>query len=315
MSKVPKLKFPSTASKKTSTPLISKDSLPLYGPNIDPHTTQPLVSDSRLTPIPKHKLSSHDLGLDKKNTHVDTNLLLDHLKNLGSLEEEAVLRIIQLAAQVFQNEPTLLNIDAPVTIFGDIHGQFYDLIRLFDRAGYPKLSGDSKYLLLGDYVDRGKFSVEVLLVLYSFKINYPNSIYLLRGNHESRRLVQYFSFETECLAKYSPLVFDKFCTSFDYLPLGCIVNTSSGKFLCVHAGIGPDINTVHSFISLILSWRISHPSKEVLISQMKVVFVISCGQTPFQIKSYLLLESVISVWLIFVRIQLVVVVFNMGTLL
>ena len=78
-------------------------------------------------------------------------------------------------------EPNLLKLKDPVTVVGDIHGQFYDFVKMLDVGGDPE---NTKYLFLGDYVDRGSFSVEVVLLVYAIKLNYPKTIFLLRGNHE-----------------------------------------------------------------------------------------------------------------------------------
>jgi serine/threonine-protein phosphatase 2B catalytic subunit len=92
----------------------------------------------------------------------------------------------------------LLKLEDPVTIVGDIHGQYYDFVKLLQ----PDIGGDpeeNKYLFLGDYVDRGNFSIEVLILLMSLKVCYPKTIILLRGNHECRQLTSYFNFRLECI--------------------------------------------------------------------------------------------------------------------
>merc|ERR550525_298990 len=99
---------------------------------------------------------------------------------------------------IFQSESALLEIDAPMKIVGDIHGQYFDLLRLFELGGYPSSDSDSRYIFLGDYVDRGSHSLEVILLLFCYKIKYQNDFYLLRGNHECGSINRIYGFFDEC---------------------------------------------------------------------------------------------------------------------
>ena len=175
-------------------------------------------------------------------------ILENHFINEGRLTEETAKKIITSAKLLLHNEPNLLYVKPPVTIVGDIHGQYYDLLTAINHGGVP---GETKYLFLGDYVDRGHFSMEVLLYLYSLKILYPDSIFLLRGNHECRHLTEYFTFKKECLIKYSQNIYNECTSSFDALSLAAIVNN---QFLCVHGGISPEFISVED-IKLINRFR------------------------------------------------------------
>lgn len=152
--------------------------------------------------------------------------------------------VISLAIKIFKNEPTLLRIDSPVIIIGDIHGQFYDLLHYFTIGGLPP---NSTYLFLGDYVDRGKTSIETLSLLIGLKVRYPENIFLLRGNHETEELTKIYGFYNECINRYSVRLWNKFVTLFDWLPLAAVIED---RIFCVHGGISPDLHSLEEIESI-----------------------------------------------------------------
>eukprot|EP01088_Endostelium_zonatum_P000411 TRINITY_DN10689_c0_g1_i1.p1 TRINITY_DN10689_c0_g1~~TRINITY_DN10689_c0_g1_i1.p1 ORF type:complete len:480 (-),score=82.32 TRINITY_DN10689_c0_g1_i1:159-1598(-) len=164
--------------------------------------------------------------------------LKKHFVREGRLTHDDVRKILSKATAILREEPNILTLPEPITICGDVHGQYYDVLKLFEIGGDP---ATTMYLFLGDYVDRGYFSIEVLLYMYCLKIKYKDTFFMLRGNHECRHLTDYFTFKEECKHKYSLEIYDLANVSFDALPLAAVVNK---QFFCVHGGLSPDALTL-----------------------------------------------------------------------
>lgn len=143
------------------------------------------------------------------------------------------------AKEVLQEESNVQPVQSPVTVCGDIHGQFYDLAELFRIGG---ACPDSNYLFMGDYVDRGYYSLETVTLLVALKVRHRGRITILRGNHESRQITQVYGFYDECLRKYGNAnVWKYFTDTFDYLPMTAVV---SDRIFCLHGGLSPSIDTL-----------------------------------------------------------------------
>jgi serine/threonine-protein phosphatase 2B catalytic subunit len=174
-------------------------------------------------PEPIKSILKIDDLFDNANNRNEPNLLKlkRHLEGEGRLSADLTIKIIEMTNQLLKVEPNVLHICSPVNVVGDIHGQFYDLLTIFTLSGSPSAC---KYLFMGDFVDRGLFAFECVCYLYCLKIKYPDRVFLLRGNHESRHLTRFFTFRDECLIKGSELVYEKFMVSFDSLPIAAVLD-------------------------------------------------------------------------------------------
>ncbi|KAK7064245.1 Serine/threonine-protein phosphatase [Favolaschia claudopus] len=154
------------------------------------------------------------------------------------LKNTEITAICLAAREVFLNQPTLVELSPPVKIVGDVHGQYSDLIRLFEMCGFPPAAN---YLFLGDYVDRGKQSLETILLLLCFKIKYPENFFLLRGNHECANVTRVYGFYDECKRRCNIKTWKTFIDVFNCLPIAAIV---ASKIFCVHGGLSPSLHSM-----------------------------------------------------------------------
>lgn len=172
--------------------------------------------------------------LNQKKNYIDLDILKTHFLNGGYLSIKQVQKILHDSAQILMKEPNLLRINKKTYLVGDIHGQFYDIVSLISKFDLTK----ETLLFLGDYVDRGVFSTETFLYLMLLKSYYPQNIYLLRGNHESEKMTNHFTFKHECIIKYNLDVYNSFLANFKQLPIAAVVQN---KAFCCHGGISPDL--------------------------------------------------------------------------
>ncbi|KAK4547175.1 hypothetical protein LTR36_001396 [Oleoguttula mirabilis] len=151
------------------------------------------------------------------------------------LKNAEITAVCHAAREVFFSQPALIELAPPVKIVGDVHGQYTDLIRMFEMCGFPP---NSNYLFLGDYVDRGKQSLETILLLLCYKLRYPENFFLLRGNHECANVTRVYGFYDECKRRCNVKVWKTFVDTFNTLPIAAIV---AGKIFCVHGGLSPSL--------------------------------------------------------------------------
>uniref|UniRef100_A0A672ZWE4 Serine/threonine-protein phosphatase n=1 Tax=Sphaeramia orbicularis TaxID=375764 RepID=A0A672ZWE4_9TELE len=154
------------------------------------------------------------------------------------LTESEIRGLCLKSREIFLSQPILLELEAPLKICGDVHGQYYDLLRLFEYGGFPP---ESNYLFLGDYVDRGKQSLETICLLLAYKIKYPENFFLLRGNHECASINRIYGFYDECKRRYNIKLWKTFTDCFNCLPVAAIVDE---KIFCCHGGLSPDLQSM-----------------------------------------------------------------------
>jgi serine/threonine-protein phosphatase PP1 catalytic subunit len=162
-----------------------------------------------------------------------------------NLSEEEIKFLCSESKNIFLKQPILLELGPCLNICGDIHGQFYDLLQLFELGGYPP---EKNYLFLGDYVDRGKQSIETICLLLTYKIKYPENFFLLRGNHECSSVNRIYGFFDECKRRYSIKLWKNFIDCFNCLPIAAVIEDT---IFCCHGGLSPDLIFVNQIKNII----------------------------------------------------------------
>jgi len=201
-------------------------------------TTPTPTTTTTTTPAPTTTTTSDSKG----KLTIDLDKIIERLlevrgKRPGkhvNLTENEIRTLCLKSREVFISQPILLELEAPIKIVGDIHGQYYDLLRLFEYGGFPP---DANYLFLGDYVDRGKQSLETICLLLAYKIKYPENFFLLRGNHECASINRIYGFYDECKRRYNIKLWKTFTDCFNCLPVAAVIDE---KIFCVHGGLSPE---------------------------------------------------------------------------
>lgn len=239
---------PSTSAPSSPLPSPKPASVPLDIP-----VTQTILSNA--TPLSPSSMNSNGIGPagesvgngGAKLKQFDVDDMIQRLLDVGytgkvskslCLKNTEITAICLAARDVFLSQPTLVELSPPVKIVGDVHGQYSDLIRLFEMCGFPPAAN---YLFLGDYVDRGKQSLETILLLLCYKIKYPENFFLLRGNHECANVTRVYGFYDECKRRCNIKTWKTFIDVFNCLPIAAIV---ASKIFCVHGGLSPSLHSM-----------------------------------------------------------------------
>ena len=210
-----------------------------------------------------------------KNNPID--IILKKLLNIDktksaclvNLKEEEIKYVIDNSLKIIREEKALVELEAPLRICGDIHGQYMDLLQIFESYGYPD---QYNYLFLGNYVDYGNSGIEVLCLLLCYKIKYPEKITLLRGNHETSSKNRIHGFYDECKRRYNVILWRAFIDLFNHFPIASIIDD---KVFCVHGGLSPELNRPNDVLTisrptdipdlgLLFDLLNSNPSKDVI---------------------------------------------------
>ncbi|TFK30424.1 phospho protein phosphatase PPZ [Coprinopsis marcescibilis] len=251
--------YPSKGS-QDQTPQLPGSSASSNSPQPSPKSTTPVDIPSTVPTIlntskPFISGSGASLGAQgesvgngvKDKSRLDVDDMIQRLLDVGytgkvskslCLKNAEITAICQTAREVLLSQPTLIELSPPVKIVGDVHGQYSDLIRLFEMCGFPPAAN---YLFLGDYVDRGKQSLETILLLLCYKIKYPENFFLLRGNHECANVTRVYGFYDECKRRCNIKTWKTFIDVFNCLPIAAIV---ASKIFCVHGGLSPSLHAM-----------------------------------------------------------------------
>jgi len=157
---------------------------------------------------------------------------------LVQVSEGQLKALCTAVREVFLAQSALLELEAPLKICGDVHGQYHDLLRIFEYGGFPP---ESNYIFLGDYVDRGKQSLEVVTLMFAYKTKYPENFFMLRGNHECASITRIYGFYDECKRRYNIKLWKQFCDVFNCFPVCGLIDE---KIICMHGGLSPELTNM-----------------------------------------------------------------------
>jgi len=224
-------------------------------PEPAPETTETTTTESstegdgeeKAEKVQEEKPVADGKSTEAKSNGVDIDKWIAEVEDKKYLAERDFHTLCDMVKDILGEESNVQPVSTPVTVCGDIHGQFPDLLKLFETGG--EIAKGTRYIFMGDYVDRGLYSLETFTYLLLLKVRWPDRITLLRGNHESRQITQVYGFYEECLQKYGNGNPWKWCTQvFDYLTVAALID---GRIICVHGGLSPEIRTIDQIRSSI----------------------------------------------------------------
>lgn len=176
---------------------------------------------------------------------MDLDQFIETVRNHEPINENDLITLFRIASDILFQEGTIISLTTPITVCGDVHGQFYDVLYLFDVGGQPP---ETKYLFLGDYVDRGYYSIETFSLLLAYKVKYPDRFFMLRGNHECSQVNQMYGFYEELLNRFGHAGPYKMCNEiFNLLPMAAVIDN---KIFCVHGGLSPEVKSLEQIALL-----------------------------------------------------------------
>ena len=242
-------------------------------------------------------LNALQISSNEELAHYFLNILINPKNPIikgFKLSKEMIIKLCDEVQKIVQSQPSLLNIRAPIKIFGNLHGQLDDLIKIFEHFGFPDdtLRGDiesNDYLFLGDYVDRGNKSLELICLLFALKLKHPDQIHLLRGHHEDKNVNYVLGFAEECMLKFPEdpknpnSIFQRINKVFEYLPYCAVIEN---KILCVHGGIGQSVKTLKQIEKISRPVEISHNSVETSSDQILINELLWTDPTTNSLEEY-----------------------------
>uniref|UniRef100_A0A9J2Q935 Serine/threonine-protein phosphatase n=2 Tax=Ascaris TaxID=6251 RepID=A0A9J2Q935_ASCLU len=196
----------------------------------------------------------------------DVDNMISRLLNVGmaggrlttQVAEEELHHLCLLAKQIFLSQSTLIEVEPPLVVCGDIHGQYSDLLRIYDKNGFPP---ETNYLFLGDFVDRGKQNLETICLQFCYKIKFPENFFMLRGNHETSAINRVYGFFEECNRRYhSTRLWNQFQDTFNCMPLCGYIGA---RILCMHGGLSPHLSNLDQLRNLPRPLDPPNPSMEL----------------------------------------------------